>query len=169
MTRFAADVIDAVLGISEGSPLHQLRARRPEARARTQSSYAVLFNPPDPGGLSPPERFAVALRVAELHDASSLAAHYRARLADEAGGGALAAAIDYDAPSNGVTARAAAMLRHAELVTTNPSGASPLDLEALEAQGLTAEEIVTLSQIIAFVAYQVRVAASLALIAETSP
>jgi uncharacterized protein YciW len=34
---------------------------------------------------------------------------------------------------------------------------------------LTAEEIVTLSQIIAFVAYQVRVAASLALIAETSP
>ena len=59
------------------------------------------------------------------------------------------------------------MLRHAELVTTNPSGASPLDLEALEAQGLTAAEIVTLSQIIAFVAYQVRVAASLALIAET--
>src|SRR5271168_4514876 len=74
MTRFAADVIDSVLGISEGSPLHQLRARRPEARARTQSSYAVLFNPPDPGGLSPPERFAVALRVAELHDAPSLAA-----------------------------------------------------------------------------------------------
>ena len=169
MTRFAADVIDAVLGISEGSPLHQLRARRPEARTRTQSSYAVLFNPPDPGGLSPPERFAVALRVAELHDASSLAAHYRARLAEEAGGGALAAAIDYDAASNGVTARAAAMLRHAELVTTNPSAASFVDLEALEAQGLTAEEIVTLSQIIAFVAYQVRVAASLALIAETTP
>ena len=59
------------------------------------------------------------------------------------------------------------MLRHAELVTTNPSAASFVDLEALEAQGLTAEEIVTLSQIIALVAYQVRVAASLALIAET--
>ena len=40
-------------------------------------------------------------------------------------------------------------------------------LETLETEGLTAAEIVTLSQIIAFVAYQVRVAASLALIAET--
>jgi CMD domain protein len=160
-------VIDAVVGISEGSPLDQLRARRPEARARTQSSYAVLFNPPDPGGLSPPERFAVAVRVAELHDASTLAAHYRARLADEAGGEAFAAAIDSAAPSGAVTRRAQAMLRHADLVTLNPSAATAVILESVEAEGLTAAEIVTLSQIIAFVAYQVRVAASLALIAET--
>jgi CMD domain protein len=167
MTRFAADVIDTVLGIAEGSPLAQLRARRPEARARTQSSYAVLFNPPDPGGLSPPERFAVALRVAELHEASTLAAHYRARLAEEAGGPALAAAIDAGAPSSAITPRAAAMLHHAEMAATNPSAASALDLETLSAVELTAAEIVTLSQIIAFVAYQVRVAASLALIGGT--
>jgi CMD domain protein len=167
MTRFAADVIDTVLGISEGSPLDRLRARRPEARVRTQSSYAVLFNPPDPGGLSPPERFAVALRVAELHDASPLAAHYRARLAGEAGGAALAAAIDAGAPSPAITPRAQAMLRHADVVATNPSAASALDLEALSALELSPAEIVTLSQIIAFVAYQVRVAASLALIGDT--
>jgi CMD domain protein len=167
MTRFAADVIDAALGIAEGSPLDVLRSRRPEARARTQTSYAVLFNPPDPGGLSPPERFAVALRVAELHDASTLAAHYRARLDDEAGGEALAAAIDSRSARDGVTSRAQAMLRHAELVTLNPSAATAVVLEALEAEGLTAAEIVTLSQIIAFVAYQARVVVSLALIAET--
>jgi CMD domain protein len=167
MTRFAADVIDTALGIAEGSALDQLRARRPEARARTQSSYAVLFNPPDPGGLSPPERFAVALRVAELHEAPALAAHYRTRLADEAGGAALAAAIDAGAPNSGVTLRAAAMLAHAELAATNPSAASAAYLETLLAQGLTPAEIVTLSQIIAFVAYQVRVATSLSLIAET--
>ena len=166
MTRFAADVIDAALGIAEGSPLDQLRARRPEARARTQSSYAVLFNPPDPGGLSPPERFAVALRVANLNEATTVAAHYRARLAGEAGGAALAAAIDAGAPSRAITPRAQAMLRHADLVTTNPSAASALDLEALSALELSPAEIVTLSQIIAFVAYQVRVAASLASIAE---
>jgi CMD domain protein len=167
MTRFAADVIDTVLGIAEGSALDVLRSRRPEARARTQTSYAVLFNPPDPGGLSPPERFAVALRVAELHDASTLAAHYRARLAEEAGGEALAMAIDSGSASGSVTPRAQAMLRHADLVTSNPSAATAVVLEALEAEGLTAAEIVTLSQIIAFVAYQARVAASLALIAET--
>ena len=60
-----------------------------------------------------------------------------------------------------------ALARLAEESDAFAGGESPLDLEALEAQGLTAEEIVTLSQIIAFVAYQVRVAVSLALIAET--
>jgi uncharacterized protein YciW len=58
------------------------------------------------------------------------------------------------------------MLRHADLVTLNPSAATAVVLEALEAAGLTAAEIVTLSQIIAFVAYQARVAVSLASIAE---
>jgi uncharacterized protein YciW len=96
-----------------------------------------------------------------------MAAHYRARLADEAGGRALVAAIDSGLPSSDVTPRVEAMLRHADLVTLNPSAASDFVVEPLEAEGLTAAEIVTLSQIIAFVAYQVRVAASLALIAET--
>jgi alkylhydroperoxidase family enzyme len=58
-------------------------------------------------------------------------------------------------------------LRHTERVSLKPSAASRADLEALTAQGLTEAEIVTLSQIISFVAYQIRVAASLALIAET--
>jgi CMD domain protein len=167
MTRFAADVIDTALGISEGSPLYRLRAERPEARARTQSSYAVLFNPAAPGGLSPAERFSVALFVAELEEATGLAAHYRARLAEEAGGDAFVAVLDGGTASGDVTPRAKAMLHHAELLTKTPSAASPADLEALEAEGLTAAEIVSLSQIIAFVTYQVRVAASLALIAET--
>ena len=76
--------------------------------------------------------------------------------------------IDAGAPSSAITPRAQALLRHAESATTNPSAASALDLETLSALGLSPAEIVTLSQIIAFVAYQVRVAASLVLIAETA-
>ena len=114
-------------------------------------------------GLSASERFAVALRVADLHEATALSAHYRARLIG-AGGGGLAAPLESGQPSD---SRVAALLRHAGLLTLHPSAASVSDLEALAAQGLTAAEIVTLSQIVAFVAYQVRVAASLALITET--
>jgi uncharacterized protein YciW len=157
MSHIAEDVIDATSGVTEGSPLDALRAARPEVRARTQSSYAALFDSAGSGGLPAHERFAVAMRVAQLHKASTLAVHYRDRLALEAQGEQTAA---------GVTARLAAILRHADKVTLRPADATRADLNALAAQGLGEAEIVTLSQIIAFVAYQVRVAASLALIAE---
>ena len=157
MSRMVHDVIDAALGVTEGSRLDLLRAARPEVRARTQSSYAALFDPADFGGLPAHERFAAAMRVAQLNKASTLAVHYRDRLAREAQGESTAA---------GVTARLAAILRHTDKLTLRPSDASRADLHALTAQGLGEAEIVTLSQIIAFVAYQVRVAASLALIAE---
>jgi uncharacterized protein YciW len=146
----ATDVIDAALGVAEGSKLDMLRAARPEARARTQSSYAALFDPAEPGALTRAERFGAALRVAELEEAGSLAAHYRARLVGET-----------------PAVRAAAIARHVELLTRSPSAATRADLAKLAEAGLTSPEIVTLSQIVAFVAYQVRVVASLALIGGT--
>jgi len=165
MSRQAADVIDATLDIAEGSPLDRLRAERPEVRARTQSSYDALFDA-TPGGLRPAERFAVALRVAAVSQSSPLAAHYRAHLLSEPGGAALAAAIDSEAEGATITPRLAAILRHVELLTFRPSDASRSDLTRLAEQGLSEADIVTLSQIIAFVSYQLRVAAGLALITE---
>lgn len=165
MSRFAADVIDAALDIAEGSPLDRLRAQRPEVRARTQSSYAALFDAA-PGGLGSLERFAAALRVATVNQSLSLAAHYRARLSTEPGGLALTHAIDTGTGGAAITSRLAAILRHVELLTSRPSEASRADLTTLAAQGLSEADIVTLSQIVAFVAYQVRVVAGLALITE---
>ena len=40
-----ADVIDALVGITPGSPLDAIRARRPEARAHAQATYRALFEP----------------------------------------------------------------------------------------------------------------------------
>jgi CMD domain protein len=166
MSRFTDDVIDAALDIAEGSPLDLLRSQRAEVRARTQSSYAALFDA-EPGGLAPTERFVAAFRVATFNQSPALAAHYRARLSGEPGGEALAAAIDAGAEGDAIRPRLATILRHVELLTFRPADASPADLAALAAQGLSEAEIVTLSQIVAFVAYQVRVAAGLALIAGT--
>jgi uncharacterized protein YciW len=158
MTRNAADVMDATLGVTKGSTLDLLRAQRPEVRARTQSVYLALFDPVFPSGLSASERFAIALRVAELNRASALTIHYRDRLAREVGAWGV---------TTGISARLSAILWHTERVSLEPSAASRGDLESLTVQGLTEAEIVTLSQIMSFVAYQIRVAASLAVIVET--
>ena len=63
-------------------------------------------------------------------------------------------------------ARLAAVLEHAERVATAPGSATPEHLRALEAAGLSAQAIVALSQLIAFVAYQIRVVAGLRLLAQ---
>jgi len=134
-------------------------------RDRTQSSYATLLDRPELGSLSLAERLAVALRVANVNAASGLAKHYRERLALAPNGKALLRAIDDDLLGS-LTSRLGAMVRHADLLTREPSRASQSDLSLLAAHGLSNSEIVTLSQIIAFVAYQTRVAASLKLIAQ---
>jgi uncharacterized protein YciW len=54
-----------------------------------------------------------------------------------------------------------AALRHADLLTTRPSAARKSDLDALKAAGFTPAGIVSLSQTIAFVAYQLRLVAGL--------
>ena len=138
------DVIDSLLEVGENSRLARLRGEHPEVRARTQSCYLALFNPPTSSGLSLHERLAPALRVAELHEIESLAAHYRGRIRNET-------------PDAEASGRVIAMLRHAELVTRYPAKAVQRDLVKLAALGLAPPDIVTLSQIIAFVAYQARV------------
>jgi len=146
------DVIDEALKIAPGSRLDLLRAARPEVRRRTQSSYDALFDPPEEESLALGERFVVALRVAESSGSPGLAAHYRARLES--------------LPVGAGEASWVAILRHVDRVTREPRALSAADLHALAAAGLDEATIVTLSQIVSFVAYQVRVAAALALLGE---
>jgi uncharacterized protein YciW len=98
------------------------------------------------------ERALVARRVAELEEHAALTAHYQALL-DARG-----------APPAGP--RAAAILAHAERVAVAPGSASKAHLEALATVGLQARDIVALAQLVAFVAYQVRVAVGLSLLAQ---
>jgi uncharacterized protein YciW len=146
------DVIDEALGIAAGTKLDRLRAARPEVRKRTQSSYDALFDPAEENNLAQGERFAIAVRVAESSGSLALAAHYRARLEPLSIGAG--------------EARWAAIFRHVELLTRAPRNVTPADLQALTAAGFDDATIVTVSQIVSFVAYQARVAATLALLGE---
>ena len=89
-----ADVIDALVGITPGSPLDAIRARRPEARAHAQATYRALFTPDKPGNVTAQERFAVAVFVSSLHGATAIAARYAERLAESGASTALKEAVD---------------------------------------------------------------------------
>lgn len=166
------DVVDEILGIEPGSPLAELRAQRPEARAHAEGSYREIFDPEDPGGVPLLERFAIALRVAAIHRQPELVAHYGGRLRAAADETPLAAApipaAELIAEGTVSDPRLAAVLRHTELLATGPAAATPDDLEWLGRAGLGADEIVIVSQTIAFVTFQARLVAGLALIAARS-
>jgi len=148
----SVDLLNAIVGVRAGSRLAELRAQRPEILRHTQGSHDVLLSPEDPGGLSLAERALVARRTAELFCHAALTAHYQALL-DARG-----------TPPAG--ARTAAILAHAERLATAPGSATRAHLVALDAAGLSSRDIVALAQLVAFVAYQVRVAVGLSLLAQ---
>ena len=161
----AADVISSLAGIAEGSPLAELRAQRPESRDHAQGSYEALFAPVESTGLSGLERYAVALRVVSHHAVPVAIDHYRAGLVAAGANEALVKAVESTSGtgSGAIPARLQAMLAHADLLSTHPVDATPDSHQALSDAGLSTGEIVTLSQIIAFLSFQVRAITALQL------
>ena len=187
--RTDADVIDALVGITPGSPLDAIRARRPEARAHAQATYRALFAPESPGNVSAQERFAVGAFVAGVHGATAIADCYAERLAESGASAALKEAIDAavkEARTNDpygrypagplsredtagssyrvgaairrtLGPRLAAAFEHTHMLVFHPRDAAPAALQALLDAGWSTTDIVTLSQIVAFLSFQIRV------------
>lgn len=180
----SADIIDLLAGIGPASPLAAVRDQRPQARENAQRSFRALLEPTDDRGLTLVERYAVAAFVAQLHGFAEASAFYRDLLADEApalvdriAAAASAAAArgpygQYREPrlqSEGVDglrwradpalgARLAAALTHAHLLVFRPREARAEHLQALVDAGLTPDQIVSLSQLVAFLSFQLRTA-----------
>ena len=188
MSATDADVIDALVGITPGSALDAIRARRPEARAHAEATYRALFTPGVPGGVTAHERFAVGTFVAGLHGAMAIAAAYARRLAESGAPAALRDAVDAavkEAATHGpygsypagplsredaagpiyrvgaargaLGARLAAAFEHTHMLVFHPRDAAPPSLQALLDAGWSTTDIVTLSQIVAFLSFQIRV------------
>lgn len=145
------DVIERLIGAAPGSPVAEAMAARATLMQASQANYAAVLTPEDPGGLPQPLRFALAARIARLGGDAELAAHYAA-------GGTLPEA----------DARLTAILRHVDLIATSPREATRADIEALKAAGVAPDDIVRLSQVIAFVSYQLRLIAGLRLMGATA-
>jgi len=161
------DAISDLAGIEPGSPQARLRDERPDAVRFAQGSYSALLEPEDPAGVSRRERELVALRVGILTCAPGVAARHRARLRALGGTDAELAAVErFQDGLSGLSPRETAMLRHTDLLTLQPGASRPEHIAALKAAGLTPRDIVTVSQLIAFMSYEVRILAGLRVLSE---
>lgn len=160
------DLLNQLAGIADDSPLGVLRAQRADIASYIQGSYNALLEPADEAGLSRAERGLAALRVAMLDKSAPLIAHYRAYLHTQPTAAALANALEKPTLAAPLTPRQIAILAHVDRLTNEPRVATPEHLAELKAQGLTDANIVSLSQLIAFVSFQVRALVGLQLLGE---
>ncbi|MFI6900798.1 CMD domain protein [Nonomuraea sp. NPDC050394] len=183
-----ADVIDRLAGIQPGSRLDRLRERRPDAREHAQRSYEALFCPETEEHVTLIERDAVAAFVAGLHRDDAVAGFYAGRLGELAPD--LLTRVEQEIDTGRTTGpygaygdpelaaestvgpvhrskldgRLAAAFDHAHLLVFRPREAQAEHLQNLLDAGWSTTGIVTLSQLVAFLTYQVRVIAGLRLL-----
>lgn len=150
----ASDVIDSAAGLVPGDALHEARRYRGKVVEATEASHDALLDQPVEG-LSTAERLRVAERVCTLAGATRLAAHYAGWLG----------ALDAAAPSTALST----MLEFAAALTVDPRQGDRAAIRKLEAAGLGDAAIVALAQLIAFLAYQLRVVSGLAALKATPP
>jgi CMD domain protein len=180
------DVIDQLAGIAAGSPLDTIRARRQVARDHAQRSFVALFEPADFAGVPARERWAVAAFVAGLHAEPATSEFYAAKLAaaDGAIAAAVKAEIargrtqgpygsypagplsreDTTGPIYRVSdearrvlgARLAAAFEHVHMLVFHLRDSNSAALQALLDAGWSTDDIVTLSQLVAFLSFQIR-------------
>ena len=160
---FRSVVVEAA-GIAADHPLAAVLAGRSDVMQLTQASHDAALKPEPPGGLSHAERAALACRMARLNDEEMLARHYEAMI-PESGGMQAIADPAFDGADD---ERTRAIIRHTDLVTVDPKRAAEADIAALKSAGILEPDIVRLSELIAFVGYQVRVVKGLRLMAEAA-
>jgi CMD domain protein len=162
-TATTADVVYRILGVNDQGPIADLRNRKPEQIDELQTYYLALFEPEEASARAFPlaDRYVVAVRVAS-HTNSVAVANWYGDLAAQAGvdDAVIARARNVSETWDDNTPLGAA-IRHADLLTTRPSAAQPSDLQALKDAGYSPAGIVSLSQTIAFVSYQLRFIAGL--------
>ena len=152
-------IVAKAAGISAGSPLAGVLSGRSDVLELTEKSHDAALRPRQPGGLTHSERAALACRIALLNNETVLARHYESLIG---GGNFVIADTGFD---GGGDIRLRAILRHTDLVTVNPKEAVSGDISALKSAGIADADIVRLSELIAFVSYQIRVVAGLRLMA----
>ncbi|MGJ8624442.1 MAG: CMD domain protein [Yoonia sp.] len=186
----AFDVIDQFSGLPDGS---ELRAARPTAREFAQKSNDALFGEPGQGMVSKDVRLMVAYFVASLHQDASAISHYAKALAESTAAG-MTGIIDNAAKAGLTTGpygafpegplsvenvpgliffanveelgpMLAPVLDHAHMLVFHPRDAARDHIKRLSDAGWSATQIVTLSQLISFLCFQIRAGSGLRVLA----
>ncbi|MDF7628068.1 hypothetical protein PUG46_02160 [Erwiniaceae bacterium L1_55_4] len=155
-----SDAIDQAAGLTPEEALYQTRRLRPEFVEGAEACRVSVLTPEDDQGLSADLRLALAQRMAVLNYDAPLQRDYQAQLAALNPSEALLALASGCAVAEEPLATIA---RHADMVTQQPIQATEQHIRLLEQAGLSNAQIVALSELIAFVNFQTRVAAGLRL------
>lgn len=157
----AGDVIDAVVGLNEGDPLFAVRHARDKVSSATQASYDLFFGQ-DSAALPIQDRLLVAWYASLLSRSDALAQHYGQKLDAYRLDAALLDAIRRDALDELAPTRLSAMLTFTRKLITRPVEGDEAALRQLTDAGIATADVVTLAQLVAFLSYQIRLAAGLA-------
>ncbi|MCW3492494.1 CMD domain protein [Microbacterium sp. SSM24] len=199
MTTLTSDTVDRLAGLRPDGDIAHLRRRRPVTRAQLQASSDALIAPLDDREFPLVERLLVAAFATRVTADDATAAHYAglASAADAARAEVVAGEASASATAGpfgtyveaglrdestdgrryepGLAARDAlgerltAALAHAHLLTVRPREAGSAALDRLLDAGWSVDGIVTLSQLVSFLAFQQRVAAGLRVLELTTP
>lgn len=158
--RVVIDAMDKAAGLSPDDALFNARRFRPEFVQGAELCRLSVLTPANGLGFETALRVAVARRIAALNADQALIVEYGAQLANlEPAQQVLAlaqGATDLDEPL-------ATLARHVDLITLTPNKAEASDITRLAQAGLNNPQIVALSELIAFVNFQTRVATGLRL------
>lgn len=155
------DAIDKAAGLSPDDAIYKARRFRPEFVEGAELCRLSVLSPKDDQGLGPDLRTALALRMATLNADENLMQTYEAQLASLNPSSSLRALAK---GSENLPQPLATLARHVDFVTLTPSQAEAADITRLEQAGFNNGQIVALSELIAYVNFETRVATGLRLL-----
>lgn len=176
-------MIDIIDELAQTSPaVSQLRSARPAARENAQLSFEALLEPAEAGEFSQAERYAVAAFVAGIMQAGRPAEFYLDLLGDEdeellapvkeaiaAGQHRGPYAAGGHSTFEGLGERLGAAFDFAHLLVFHPKDADPAAIGHLDASGWGPTGMVSLAQLISFLAFQLRVVRGIAALGGEAP
>lgn len=154
------DAMDRISGLSPEDPIFKARRFRPEFVEGAELCRVSVLQPEADKGFDSAFRIALALRMARLNADQVLIDEYGRQLADLNPSEELAALAT---GSTDLGEPLATVARHVDMVTLTPGKSDAGHIAKLVDAGLNNPQIVALSELIAFVNFQTRVAAGLRL------
>lgn len=122
------DVMFRLAGIDPNGELARIVAKRADIFGLTEKTHDAALLPADPGGLSRGLRAAIGCRVARLNNDNAFLAHFE-QLLDQCGASEADRRLaDLDFAGNDPAIRA--IIRHADMVASNPKAATLADIQS---------------------------------------
>ncbi|MGR3661280.1 MAG: CMD domain-containing protein [Paracoccaceae bacterium] len=144
-------------GVDHGSAAAEAVERRADIMQMTQIAENAVLSPNDPGGWPLPLRAAFATRIARLNGADRLAEYYA---------GSIDLAEHTSIATPGTDDKISPSVKFLDAVASRPRDITAEDIKLLQDADITDADIVRLTELVAFVSYQIRLVAGLSLLAE---